>query len=154
MRVRLLMIVVLGLVAGCGNKDKTTPPKTGSGSGSDLPEIVAETTLGWGRQPATGGKLNLFLEVTDHTGQTKSYPLGESLVPCQVAKGSGTDVVTSLMCLTDGMGAEFRAVYRANQIIVLRRPVDPSDDPAEIELSFREVQRVDVPVGSKVTAAE
>jgi hypothetical protein len=151
---RLLMIVVLGLAAaGCPGK-QTTTPTSGSGSGSELPEIVAETTLGWGRQPVTGGKLNLFLEVTDHTGQTRSYPLGESAVPCQVGQGNGKDIITTLSCLADGMGAELRAVYRGSEIIVLRRPVDPSDDPLDVELLFREVQRIDVPVGSKVSAAE
>jgi hypothetical protein len=54
--------------------------------------------------------------------------------------------------VTAGVGAEFRAVYRGD-IIVLKRPVDPSDDPDEVEFLFREVLRVDVPVGSKVGAA-
>lgn len=151
---RLLTIAVIGLLAGCGNGKKATTPTGGSGSGSDLPDVVAQTLIGWGRQEQPGSKWSLFLEVTDHTGRAQSYPLGESTQPCSVGKGNGGDVITSLQCVTAATGAEYRAVYRANQIIVLRRPVDPSDDPADIELSFREVQRVDVPVGSKVSAAE
>lgn len=157
---RLLSIVVLGLavaacgLTGCNGKKPTTAAPTGSGSGSNLPSITAETTLGWGRQPATGGKTNLFLEVTDHTGKTDSYPLGDSTVPCQTATGNGRDIITTQRCLTDGVGAEYRAVYRGAVVFVLRRPVDPSDDPADIELSFREVQRIDVPAGAKVRAAE
>jgi hypothetical protein len=85
---------------------------------------------------------------------TKSYPLGDSAVPCQVAKGNGGDIITALMCLADGAGAEYRAVFRGTEIFVLLRPIDPSDDPGDIELSFREVQRIGVPAGSKVEAAE
>ncbi len=162
---RLLSIVVLGLavaacvltgcvLTGCKGKKPTTAGPNGSGSGSNPPSITAETTLGWGRQPATGGKTNLFLEVTDHTGKTDSYPLGDSTVPCQTATGNGTDIITTQRCLADGVGAEYRAVYRGAVVFVLRRPVDPSDDPADIELSFREVQRIDVPAGAKVRAAE
>lgn len=152
---RLLTIAVIGLLAGCGNGKKATTPTTGSGSGSDgaLPDVVAQTLLGWGQHPEPGNKLELFLEVTDQTGRTQSYPLGESDRPCSPGKGKD-DIVTTLQCVVANTGAEYRAVYRGNQIIVLRRPVDPSDDPADIELSFREVQRVDVPVGSRVSAAE
>jgi hypothetical protein len=116
--------------------------------------VTVKTTLGWGRQAATGGKTNVFLEVTDHTGKTKSYPLGDQAAPCQVAKGNGGDIITALMCLADGAGAEYRAVYRGSEIIVLLRPIDPTDDPGDIELSFREIQRVGVPAGAQVAAAE
>jgi hypothetical protein len=37
---------------------------------------------------------------------------------------------------------------------VLKRPVDPSDDPNDVEFLFQEVLRVDVPAGSKVGAAQ
>lgn len=151
---RSISIVLLAAVA-CGGGKKSVKEPAGGGSGSDEPPpVVAQTLLGWGRQAATGGKTNVFLEVTDHTGVTRSYPLGDSPVPCQPARGNGTDIITSLLCLADGSGSEFRAVYRNNEIIVLRRPIDPSDDPADIELSFREIERIGVPVGSKVSAAE
>jgi len=154
---RSATIVVLGLaLAGCGGKTKpgATPTTIGGGGEPDPQGVIAQTLVGWGRQQAQGGALNLFLEVTDHTGMSKSFPLGGSTTPCNVGRGNGTDIITTLVCVVDGSGVELRAVFRASQLIVLRRPVDPSDDPADLELSFREVTRVAVPAGSKVGAAE
>ena len=151
MRLGLLALVV---VAGCGGSKKApTDPGSGSGSGSVIdPGVIARTLIGWGRQATSGTKLNLFLEVADHTGAVKSYPLGTVVGPCDVVAGAD-DIVTTLRCVTAGVGSEYRAVYRTD-VIVLRRAVDPSDDPNDVELLFQEVLRVDVPAGSKVGAAE
>lgn len=153
MRVRALVVVATVLVACGGSKKPSTDPGQGSGSAPPDPGVVAQTLIGWGQQPIPDGKLNLFLEVSDHTGASKSYPIGAVVGPCAVAPPSGPDAVTVLRCVTAGVGSEYRAVYRG-QIIVLMRAVDPSDDPADVELSFREVLRVDVPVGAKVGPAQ
>lgn len=153
---RLGLILVVGLAACSGSsKKKPTDPGAGSGSGSTTdPGVVARTLLGWGQQPATGGKVNLFLQVADHTGATRSYPIGDARPPCTDTAGAAdSDIITTLRCVTDGVGAEFRAVFR-NEIIVLRRAVDPSDNPDDIEFSFQEILRVSVPAGSKVGAAQ
>lgn len=145
--------MVLGLaLAACGGKKETTKPGDGDGTGDGPEPPIAQTLIGWGQQPATGGKINLFLEVTDHTGASKSYPVGEVTVACQTAAGKD-DIVTSLVCLQDGTGAELRAVHRNAEIIVLRRAVDPSDNPDDVELSFREITRIEVPVGAAVRPA-
>ena len=156
------LLVFAGAVACGGSPKPTTEPGAGSGSGAVDPGVVAQTLVGWGRQQAPGGKVDVFLEVADHTGASKSYPLGTTMGSCGVVPASGPDVVTALRCATDGVtalrcvtagvGTEFRAVYRGD-IIVLKRAVDPSDEPDEVEFLFREVLRVDVPVGSKVGAA-
>ena len=152
MRVRLL-VVVASLAAGCGGSSKKPTPEPGPGSGPPPdPGVVAQTLVGWGSVPAPGGKLSVFVEVADHTGASKSYPLGTTMGSCGVVPASGPDVVTALRCATDGVGHEYRAVYRT-AIIVLRRPVDPTDDPADVDLMFQEVLRVEVPAGSKVGAA-
>ncbi len=148
------LALLTGLVA-CGGKPTPTAPGAGSGSGSGSasdPGVVAQTLVGWGRQPAPGGKVNVFLEVADHTGATKSYPVGAATGPCEVIAGVGADAISGLRCTTGGVGVEFRAIYRTD-VIVLKRPVDPSDDPGDVEFLFQEVLRVDVPVGSKVAAA-
>lgn len=147
------LFLIAGLVACGGSKKSPADPGAGSGSGSAVdPGVVAQTLLGWGRQEAPGGKVNVFLEVADHTGATRSYPVGTAVAPCEVIAGAGADGVTGLRCVTNGVGLEFRAVYRGD-IIVLKRPVDPSDDPNEVEFLFQEALRVDVPVGAKVGAA-
>lgn len=159
-RVRLLQhgmraasLFVFAALAACGGSKKTaTEPDPGAGSGEVDPGVIAQTLLGWGRQAGTGGKVNVFLEVADHTGATKSYPVGSATAPCEVIAVSTANAVTGLRCVTDGVGAEFRAVYRT-QIIVLKRPVDPADDPNDVEFLFQEVLRVDVPAGSKVGPA-
>ena len=151
---RALLVVVTAVVAACGGgKKSSTAPGGGSGSGSSVdPGVVAQTLVGWGRSNPVGGKIKVFVEVSDHTGATKSYPVGEVVNPCEVIAATGEDAVSALRCVADNTGTEFRAVYRG-EIIVLRRAVDPSDDPADVELLFQEVLRVDVPVGTKVSAA-
>ena len=67
--------------------------------------------------------------------------------------GNGGDIITVLTCNLQGTGAEYRAVYRGSDVIVLRRWVRPDDDPADVELSFVEISRVPVPTGSKVKPA-
>ena len=147
------LLVFAGAVACGGSPKPTTEPGAGSGSGGAVdPGVVAQTLVGWGRQQAPGGKVDVFLEVADHTGASKSYPVGSATAPCEVVATTTPDGVTALRCVTAGVGTEFRAVYRGD-IIVLKRAVDPSDEPDEVEFLFREVLRVDVPVGSKVGAA-
>lgn len=155
----LVPIAVLAAATACGGKkSSTTPGEDGTGTGTG-PVVTAQTLLGWGisgyNPDAASPKTNVFLEVTDHHGATQSYPLGDIPAPCNPAPGNGEDIITTLRCLTaDGTGAEYRAVYRGGaEIIVLRRWVNPGDDPGDVELSFQEVSRVPVPTGSKVKPA-
>lgn len=149
------LVVLVSLAAACGGSKKSpTEPSPGSGSGpAPDPGVVARTLVSWGSVPASGGALNVSFEVADHTGASKSYPLGSAVGPCGVVPPQGPDAISAYRCETGGVGLEFRAVYRT-QIIVLRRAVDPSDNPDDVELSFQEILRVDVPAGSKVGAAE
>jgi hypothetical protein len=155
---RTVVLVALVTVAACGSKKPSTTPDPGSGSGSEEPPVITvQTLLGWGTQgynpDAATPRTKIFLEVTDHHGATQSYPLGEIAAPCSPQPGNGADIVTVLACNLAGTGAEFRAVYRGNDVIVLRRWVTPDDDPAEAELSFQEVSRIPVATGSKVKPA-
>jgi hypothetical protein len=154
-------MVTFGLVAavaGCGGKkSSTTPGGDGDGTGTGA-VVTAQTHLGWGMQgynpESATPKTNVFLEVTDHHGQMQSYPMGDVQAPCTPGAGNGADIITTLMCVQNGTGAEFRAVYRGGaDVIVLRRWVSPEDDPGDIELSFQEVSRIPVPTGSKVKPA-
>lgn len=151
---RRASVLALALAACGGSHKPTTEPGSGSGSGSGSGPVpvMDQTLVGWGRQVTPGGATNVFVEVSDASGATKSYPAGSVPQPCEVIAASGADAVTGLRCVKDGVGFEFRAVYRGD-IIILRRAVDPSDDPADVELSFQEILRIDVPVGSKVGPA-
>lgn len=154
---RFVVLVALVTVAACGGKKPKTTT-AGEGSGSEQPPLITvQTLLGWGLQgynpDSQTPKTQVFLEVTDHHAQTQSYPLGEIAAPCSIQPGNGADIITVLTCNVAGTGAEFRAVYRGKDVIILRRWVSPEDDPADAELSFQEVSRVPVPSGSKVKAA-
>ncbi|MBP8809823.1 MAG: hypothetical protein KBG48_23680 [Kofleriaceae bacterium] len=152
---RFVLVVLLSVAAACGGSKKSpTEPTPGPGSGpAPDPGVVARTLVSWGNVPAPGGALSVFFEVADHTGASKSYPLGAAVGSCGVIAAQGADTISALRCESGGVGFEFRAVYRT-QIIVLRRAVDPSDNPDDVELSFQEILRVDVPAGSKVGAAQ
>jgi hypothetical protein len=161
-------LVICGLVAAVvacgGKKSSTTPPGSGSdgagdGAGSGTGAIItAQMLLGWGisgyNPESSAPKTDVFLEVTDHHGATQSYPMGDVAAPCTPGAGNGADIITSLLCLQNGSGAEFRAVYRGGpEVMILRRWVSREDDPGDIELSFQEVSRIPVPTGSKVKPA-
>lgn len=142
-------------IAACGGKKTTVTPDPGTGS--EVPVVTIQHLLGWGLQgynpEAAVPTTKVFLEVTDHHGATQSYPLEDVAAPCSVQQGNGSDIITVLTCNLMGTGAEYRAVYRGNDVIVLRRWVRPDDDPAEAELSFQEISRIPVPTGSKVKPA-
>jgi hypothetical protein len=159
MRSIVTFALVAVLVTACGGKKTSTTP-AGDGDGTASDEVItAQMLLGWGTQgynpESATPKTSIFLEVTDHHGQMQSYPMGDVPAPCSPAAGNGADIITTLQCMQpDGTGAEFRAVYRGGaELIVLRRWVNPGDDPGDIELSFQEVSRIPVPTGSKVKPA-
>ena len=152
---RRVLVLVLMTAAACGGKKSTSKPGDDTGGG-DGEVITAQTLLGWGLQgydaqaqvPAT----KIFLEVTDHNGATRSFPVGEAPGQCTPKTGNGADIVTALACTEKLPGVELRAVYRGQDIIVLSRRVDESSEP-EDELAFQEVTRIPVPAGSKVKPA-
>jgi hypothetical protein len=149
------MLLCVVALAACGGTQKPSGSGDGSGSGS-APMPIAQTLLAFaanGYDATTSPQSKLYLEVTDHNGSVQSYPLGEVDAPCERAPGNGSDIITTMRCDVSGTGAELRAVYRGTQIIVLRRNYTPEDDPADAELSFREVTRVPVPPGSSVKPA-
>lgn len=161
MRWSLISLVLVAAACG-GKKSSTAPAGDGDGAGTG-PVVTAQTILGWGTSgynpEAQTPKTSVFLEVTDHHGATLSYPLGDIPAPCSAGPGNGSDIITTLLCVTPGgpdggTGAQYRAVYRGGaEIIVLRRWVNPGDDPGDIELSFQEVSRVPVATGAKVKPA-
>lgn len=145
------------VLAACGGTQKPGGSGAGSGPGSEPPpQPIAQTLLGFaasGYDQGTSKPSKIFLEVTDHNGSMQSYPVGDAAAPCERTAGNGSDIVTAMRCDVNGTGAELRAVYRGADIIVLRRNYTPDDDPADVELSFREVMRVPVPPGSSVKPA-
>jgi hypothetical protein len=146
---RLLSLLVV--IAACGGSSKPATTPTTEPPPPD-PGVLRQTLVGWGQQAGTGGKTNVFLEVGDHTGSSKSYPLGAAVGPCGPAAGRD-DIISVFDCVTSGTGSQYRAVHRGDAIIVLRRAVDPADDPNDIEFSFQEILRVDIPIGAKVGPA-
>ena len=149
----LLFVVAL---AACGGRQTPSDPAAGSGSGSGSSTTTAQTLLSFsatGYAEGSAPKSKLYLEVTNQNGAMQSYPIGEVEAPCQPGAGNGKDIVTTIRCDVSGTGAELRAVYRGVDIIVLRRNYLPTDDPADVELSFREVMRLAVPPGTSVKPA-
>jgi hypothetical protein len=155
---RMLLCVVA--LAACGGTQKPAGGGggggSGSGSGSEAPQPIAQTLLGFtanGYDEALAKPSKVYLEITDHNGSTQSYPIDDIDKPCERTAGNGTDIITAMRCDLGGTGSELRAVFRGTDIIVIRRNYTPADDPADIELSFREIMRIPVPPGSSVKPA-
>jgi hypothetical protein len=148
---RMLLGVIV--VAACGGTQKPNGDGTGTGSATP-PQPVAQTLLAFAATGGGSSPSKIFLEVTDHNGSMQSYPIGEADPPCERTPGNGDDIITVMKCDASGTGVELRAVYRrGTEIIVLRRSYTPEDDPADVELSFREVTRIPVPAGAAVKPA-
>ena len=127
-------------VAACGGGQKTTGTGTGTGTGSDV--MVKQTLVHF---EAESNKI--WLVVTDETGAAKSYPVDDVSVACTQKQGGEMEALTTLSCVVDKKGANYIAVGRGTDIILLKQAVDPSDDEPS---DYEEMQRIEVPVGSKL----
>ena len=142
MSARALLVVLV--VFGCGPQKTGDDASGGSSAGTTQGSTSADPTVG-GEDPCPDDATrctDFCLNLLAHGGG------------CSRADVTCFDWCTRGFRFVEeeGCGAEFRAVYRT-QIIVLKRPVDPSDDPNDVEFLFQEVLRVDVPAGSKVGPA-
>jgi hypothetical protein len=88
----------------------------------------------------------ITLVVTNETGAAKSYPVDEVDAACISEAGGEMEALGTLRCELDGLGADYLAVARHDEIILLRKTVRPGEDDNDYE----ELSRIAVPVGSKL----
>lgn len=147
---RSLLLICL---AACGARhNPPAGPGTGSASGTGSAEIVMQTLVHFAFENEGGAdapvpKTKIWVVVTDETGAAKSYPLDEIDSACSEKPGGEMEALGTLACLRDGKGANYIAVGRGTDIILLRQAVDPSDDEPS---DYEEMTRIEVPVGSKL----
>jgi hypothetical protein len=153
---RRLAIALAILAAGCpGRNKKGDTTGDGTDTGTDVARPTKEVILSWATPPAGSSdadppKTKVFLEVTDETGAATSYPIGEIDATCSSEGGGDMGALSTLRCWYAGGGANFIAVARGGEIIVLRQWTDEGMEEAA---DYEEQQRVTIPVGSKVSFA-
>jgi hypothetical protein len=146
----------LGLaLAACGSK----PPAGGTtgGSGTDpgtgsTDVLVKQTVLSFGTTAATGPdveppRTRAWLEVTDETGASQSFPIDTFDGNCSAEAGGAMGALGTLRCWWAGAGANVIAVLRGPEIIILRQWVEKA---AEEPLDYEELSRVTIAYGAKV----
>ncbi len=153
----LLWIAAALALAGCPKKGGTTTTGTGTGtgtgSGTDVHQPIKETVVAFTVQNLAGPnaevpKSKVWLALTDETGAARSIPLDEIAASCTAEMGGDLGAVGTLRCWYAGGGANYIAVARNTDLIILRQWTDEGmDEPADYE----ELQRFPLPLGAKVT---
>ena len=147
----LLVAAALALV-GCPKNDGGTTTTNGDGTDTGT-EVVKATVVSFGTQDLGGPeadppKTKVFLSMTDETGAAKSIPLDEIAASCSSEMGGELGAVGTLRCWYAGGGANYIAVARGQDLIILRQWTDEGmEEPADYE----ELTRMPLPMGARVT---
>jgi hypothetical protein len=148
-----MLVITLGACGG--SRHVGTGPGTGSGTGTGV-VTVKQTIVRWAPQnmapPQSETPQNkIWLEVTDETGAAKSYPVDDEVdAPCTATAGGEMEALGTLRCEADGTGADYIAVARGSEIILLKKIVAPDEEDNDYE----ELSRISVPVGSKLAFSQ
>lgn len=150
----LLGACALAALAACGSTQGggSTPP-TGGGDTGGGPVLTKAVVVAFGTE-ALGGpdadppKTKIWLAVTDETGAARSHPVGEIDAGCSTEPGGDMGALGTLRCWWAGGGANFIAVARGGEVIVLRQW---TDEGMEELPDYEELTRVIVPAGAKLT---
>jgi hypothetical protein len=133
--------------AGCGGKktaDTTTP-------GDTTPRYIKKVSLSWQFTKAIE-KSNIFLSLTNETGQAQSYPIETYDGDCAaVAPGAIANGVTAARCMLGPAGHEFHIVRNGGELIVLKVPVTQGaqTDP----MAGTRLQSIPIPADAKLEAS-
>ena len=147
---RWIGIASLLALAACPKKDAPTSDGTGPGTGTVL---VKESIVRFGTHndappQAEIPKTKIWLVMTDETAAAKSYPVDEGIAAdCAAEPGGELEALGTLRCVRDGVGANYIAVHRQDDVIVLKQNVAPGED----ENDYEELMRITLPIGSKCT---
>lgn len=149
----LLGACAVAALAACGPKQgggATPPPGGGGGDGPVVTKavVVAFGTQALGAPDADPPKTKIWLSVTDETGAARSHPVGEIDAGCTTEPGGDLDALGTLRCWWAGGGANFIAVARGGEVIVLRQWTDEGMDELP---DYEELTRVIIPAGAKLT---
>lgn len=145
--------IVLGalfVLAACPGKkkDDTTP---------DSNRPPKRTILSWGQtnQPpkAEVPQIEVFLQVTEETGKTVSYPVGTYEGACTVVGPlPAFQALTAITCMHNGKGWQLHASATGAAIVVSKLPY--TDGQQLDPFTRQEVTSIPVAVGSKVEVVQ
>ena len=155
MRPRAIPVLVVAfgalVLAACPGKkkDDTTPDETN--------RPPKRTILSWGQtnQPpkAEVPQTEVFLQVTEETGKTVSYPVGTYEGACTVAGPlPAFQALTAITCIHNGKGWQLHASATGAAIVVSKLPY--TDGQQLDPFTRQEVTSIPVSVGSKVEVAQ
>jgi hypothetical protein len=156
-----MMVICLGACGGTRHVGSGTGTGAGAGTGTGTGTgtgvvTVKQTIVRWAPQnmappQAETPQNKIWLEVTDETGAAKSYPVDDEVdAPCTAEAGGEMEALGTLRCEVDGTGADYIAVARGSEIILLKKVVAPGEEDNDYE----ELNRITVPVGSKLAFSQ
>lgn len=150
---RSLLLGAVLVLAGCPKNDAGGTTTTGGGSGTGTDQPIKATVVSFGTQNLAGieadtPKTKVWMSVTDETGSAKSFPIDEIAAECSAEVGGELGAVGTLRCWWAGAGANYIAVARAQDLIILRQWTEEgTDEPADYE----ELTRISLSLGARVT---
>jgi hypothetical protein len=143
---RISLAVLLLAAAACGHHKPTDQPKGDAG----LPPLIKSVAISLQAQ-ADGDVSHVFLAAMDETGKTLSYPAGDAPGACASIAPDGADLVT-LECKAAAATTRIHAIKQGQDVVVLKETVAAGAAPDPMNRD--EVQRVTMPVDSKIEAAK
>jgi hypothetical protein len=156
MKTHVAAVALLALIAAChrgGGATPTTPAVSGGEpAGPGDAARVQATTVSF-QVKSTGGDAPssaVTLWITDETGASRSYALGQVAAPCAAEAGGDMSALGTLRCALAGSGANFVVVARRGEFIVLRQATAAADEePAD----YIEQVRIPYPAGARLEFA-
>ena len=142
---RSLLAIAL-LVAACGHHKPTDQPKSDAG----LPPLIKSVAVSFQSQ-AAGDVSHVFLAAMDETGKTLSYPVADVPGTCAPIAADGKDLLT-LECKSSAGTTRMHAIQQGQDVVVLKETIAAGASPDPMNRD--EVQRVTMPVDSKIEAAK
>lgn len=150
---RSLLLGAALVLAGCPKNDGGTTTTGGGGDDDGTDQPIKATVVSFGTQDLAGlnaetPKTKVWMSVTDETGAAKSFPVDEIAATCTAETGGDLGAVGTLRCWYAGAGANYIAVARNQNLIILRQWTQEEDEePADYE----ELKQIPLPLGARVT---
>ena len=145
----LFATMILAGACGSGTGDPADPT---DGTPARIKRVVVSFTSTDATAVASPTKrANVYLQLTDETGQTTSHSLGVFDGVCTAAPPGSPTLLVAMRCWTGERGADLAASVQRNQISITRLWLEGTVPPDPF--AVQEISRYTVELGTKIDAA-